>query len=53
MALGVCTLGVVERGWLSLAGAGSFGFFADPEFLVVTFGVVPAIVSELRTVFLP
>lgn len=53
MALGVWTLGVVERGCLSLARAGSFGFFANPEFLVVTFGVIPAIVSELRTVFLP
>lgn len=53
MALGVWTLGVVERGWPSLARAGSFGFLADPEFLVVTFGVIPAIISELRTVFLP
>lgn len=51
--LGVWAVGVVERGWPSLARAGSFGFFADPEFLVVTFGVVPAVPSELRTVFIP
>ena len=38
--------------WPSLARAGCFKLFADPEFLVVTFGVIPAIISELCTVFL-
>jgi len=36
----------------SLARAGSFKFFADPEFLVVTFVVIPAVFSELCTVFI-
>lgn len=37
--------------WSLLARAGRFRFFADPEFLVVTFAVIPAIIFELCTVF--
>lgn len=37
----------------SVTGAGSCGLFADPEFGVSTFAVIPAFTPEFCTVFLP
>lgn len=42
-----------ERVWPSLAGTGSCRFFANPQFHLVTFGIIPAFISEFHTVLSP
>lgn len=45
--------GIKYRYQAAVTEAGSCGLSADSEFADVTFGVVPAITPELRTIFLP